>query len=72
MLQFSESPENRFIQNWAMQVIVSYGCMLRRMPTVDEITLWTELFRSGQNSVRDMVAIIRLSDEYRWITASTA
>lgn len=72
MLQFSESPENRFIQNWAMQVIVSHGCMLRRMPSADEVNLWTELFRTGQNSVLDMVAIIRMSDEYRWITATTS
>ncbi len=71
MVQFSNSPENRLKQHWAMQVIVAHGTMLRRMPTGDEIRLWVDRITSGQNSLVDLVALIRASDEYAFIVYVT-
>ena len=72
MVQFSDSPENREKQRWLMHVIVAYGCMLKRMPSDDEIDIWVSRLQSGQNTVQDMLAIIRVSDEYAFVVYVTS
>lgn len=71
MVQFSDSPENRFIRARNMHIIVAYGSMFRRMPTRDELTAWNRLFSQG-HPIETMIALMRVSDEYRWITATTS
>lgn len=66
MVQFSNSNEYRFTQWRRTQVIVAYGCMLRRMPTTEEINVWSSQFAKG-GSTRDLLALLRTSDEYRFV-----
>jgi hypothetical protein len=71
LAQFSNSTENRDRQRFAMHVIGTHGCMLRRMPTSDELATWTGLFEAETATVADMVAMIRVTPEYKMVVNGT-
>lgn len=63
MTQVSESPENKRSRKNEMHVIACYGVMLDRMPTASEQATWKGILDGG-NSTRDMIVMLRMSDEY--------
>ncbi|HYI61877.1 MAG TPA: DUF4214 domain-containing protein [Acidimicrobiales bacterium] len=65
MVQFSESPEYRGDTDRAVQVIGAFGCMLRRMPSADDITIWSP------HSNGNMLHMMRLGEEYARVVATT-
>jgi hypothetical protein len=66
MTQFSESPENQGRTERAVHIIGSFGCMLRRMPTADDIATW-----SPHNNVNSL-NMLRLGEEYANVVATTS
>ncbi len=67
MVKFSDSPENRALRSVDMAVACAHHCMLKRMPTAADMSTWSGLIRAGSNNVADMVAMIRIGDEYRTV-----
>ncbi len=64
MIQFSESDEYRAQTQRAVHIIGSYGCMLRRMPTADDITTWSP------HSNVNMLNMMRVSAEYSQVVGA--
>lgn len=64
MAGFSESGEYKTANKSRMHVVGCYGVMLNRVPSGSELSTWAGHLNGGGSS-RDMITMLRQTDEYR-------